>query len=219
MTIQIQTRTEGRRGCGFRKPGGIYLVGPPEGNPCCRLPKELTVCPTCGHGIKPSRGWTWINVDALFFPEYDNKTKSGSWNVCQGNDIHNCPLVVPGDIGRAGLIWVGEVFYKNPADFLHEARLMGISRRITAIPKGFKLGETWVLLAHRKAIQTETVIESGLLKGTDATAITWTPAIFAIFKPTAMEYVVKGGETEAELERLVRRGLTPVEVNPRRAYK
>lgn len=33
MAVQVQTKVEGRRGCGYRKPGGIYLVGPPWVSP------------------------------------------------------------------------------------------------------------------------------------------------------------------------------------------
>jgi hypothetical protein len=217
MAIQVQTRSESRRGCGFRKPGGIYLIGPPEGRPCCKLPFPLTVCPTCGSGIHVSRSWTWVDADKLFdIIDDDHNHLSGCLQPPEIRLFNPCPLA--SHIGKAGLLWIGEAYYKTPEGFLLEARNMGISRRIPAVPKGFKLGETWVLLAHRKGIQKEEPIDSGLLGGT-GTQVSWTPAIFSIFKPTAMEYVIKGGETEEELERLVKRGLTPVEINPRRAYK
>jgi hypothetical protein len=54
---------------------------------------------------------------------------------------------------RYGLIWVGEAFYGNPQRFLDEAATMGISRRIAAVPRGFVLGEDYVLLAHRLCIK------------------------------------------------------------------
>jgi hypothetical protein len=38
------------------------------------------------------------------------------------------------------------------------------------------------------------------------------PGVFQMFKPTAVEYITKGGETEEELEALVKRGITPVQV-------
>lgn len=50
---------EAKRGCGFRKVGGTYLVSEGEGMPCDRLPIKLDVCPVCSHGFKRSRGWTW----------------------------------------------------------------------------------------------------------------------------------------------------------------
>ena len=36
---------------------------------------------------------------------------------------------------------------------MREASKMGVSRRITAVPRDFVVGETWVLLGHRKAIE------------------------------------------------------------------
>jgi hypothetical protein len=56
-------------------------------------------------------------------------------------------------LGRCGLIWVGVQHYKTPGEFMSEAARMGVSRRITAVPKDFKVGETWVLLGHAKAIE------------------------------------------------------------------
>lgn len=121
-------------------------------------------------------------------------------------------------MGKSGLIWVGEQFYKTQEDFLREARSMGISRRVSVVPKGFKLG-TWVLLAHRRGVPHQEDIPDGLFAEFEVKQTRWIPAIFSVFKPFALEYVVKGGETEEELERLVRRGLTPVKVEiERRAY-
>ena len=53
---------EQRRGCGHRKRGATYLVGPIDGVMCHRLPISLHVCPTCGNGVKQSRGWTGLNL-------------------------------------------------------------------------------------------------------------------------------------------------------------
>jgi hypothetical protein len=63
--FNIQTLFEGKRGCGYRKPGGLYLRTDGHGRYCGALPIELTVCPTCSQGIKPARGWTWLNLAAL----------------------------------------------------------------------------------------------------------------------------------------------------------
>ena len=68
-------------------------------------------------------------------------------------------------MGRVGLIWVGEKFYPTPQDFCAEAEKMGISRRIPAVPNDFVLGETWVWLAHRKAIEA---IDAGRFKAESA---------------------------------------------------
>lgn len=121
-----------------------------------------------------------------------------------------CPASQP--MGRVGLIWVGEKFYPTPADFSREAAEMGISRRLPTLPKGFKLGETWVFLAHRKAVYLG---YSGLFSefnGVDKHF--YSACIFSIFKPTAVEYVVRGDETPERLQKLIDRGITPVKVLP-----
>lgn len=134
---------ERRRGCGFRKIGGLYIVSGGRGYACDRLPYPLEVCPTCGHGIKQTRGFTWIDVEALVGGLHPN---------CA--DDFACPLCMrPDSIGRAGLLWIGEKFYKTPAEFLREAADMGISRRISAIPRGFNILRTWILLAHPKVVE------------------------------------------------------------------
>jgi hypothetical protein len=184
--MNIPTVYEGARGCGLRKPGALYLMADTPNLGCPLMPVELDVCPCCGHGIKPARGWTWVDADAICNPHW------------HGSDDHTavCPLGYP--LGKAGLIWIGEQFYKTPAEFLNEARRMGISRRITAVPRDFKVGETWVLLAHRKAI-----VSTDGLDEADA-------AIFTMFRPDRIEYVVRGDETDDELEALTKRGIQPV---------
>jgi len=106
------------------------------------------------------------------------------------------------------LLWIGSQFYKRPIDWTAEAIKQGVSRRISAVPKDFKVGETWVLVAHREAI---TIQEAVILDGERRDA-EYQAGIFHAFKPTAIEYVVKGDETEEELERLVKRGITPVQI-------
>lgn len=184
----IQKRREGKRGCGWRKPGGLYLVCRGLARECGKLPIPLVVCPTCGGGIKPARGWTWINGTAL---AHDARCRLEGTANCA-----TCPLSKPQ--GRVGLIWVGEAYYKTPADYVREVGAQGVSRRINAVPKDFKLGETWVWLAHRNTIENE-----------DGS---YTPGVFRVFKPTAIEYVVKGDETAKEIERLEKRGITPIEI-------
>lgn len=97
-----------------------------------------------------------------------------------------------------GLLWIGEQYYPTPADWTREAGTIGISRRLSAVPKNFKLGETWVLVAHRKAIRVS--------------ANEFAAGVFHAFKPTALEYVVRGNENDAELQALRDRGITPVRI-------
>lgn len=98
---------------------------------------------------------------------------------------------MPGD--KLGLMWVGSKFYPTPEAFSKEAHSMGLSKRIAQIPKGLVIGETWILLGHRQAV-----------KKPDGEKVA---GIFQAFKPNAIEYIVKGDETEEELERLEKRGL------------
>jgi len=175
----------------------MYLVAGRLSEPCVKLPIELTACPCCGGGIKSARGWTWITPDPLLDPGP------------HGSERHEerCPLgtaVDWSDGRKAGLIWIGGSFYPTPESFAREARKMGVSRRIHNVPREFKLGETWVALAHAKAVTyPEVEVDQDGHYG---------PGVFTFFKPTAIEYVVKGDETAEELDQLEVRGLTLVRV-------
>jgi hypothetical protein len=237
----IRTSIEAKRGCGYRQAGGIYLVaGKPERD-CGRLPHRLEICPTCSHGIKPSRGWTWVNGRKLFeatpCPDRNYEPPSPDLSV---RGCSSCPLsdgrLADGKLDRCGLLWIGEKFYSTPEEYLAEARAMGLSRRIQAVPHDFKLGETWVLLAHRKGITETCAACNGTMdKAWDCDkdrgfgdpppeAIkcdcddgkVYTPAIFSCYLPTAVEYIVKGDESEEELERLEKRGFSLVKVVPKK---
>jgi hypothetical protein len=118
---------ESRRACGYRKVGGLYLCSGGLGAPCCKLPIPLQICPTCNGGIKQTRGFQWIDP--------------APWlrGACTDKDL--CPAANPETLGeRVGLIWIGAQFYPTPASFMTEAEAMGVSRRITAVPRTFKFG-------------------------------------------------------------------------------
>lgn len=183
MHPAVRVQVESVRGCGYRKPGGFYLVSDGYSAPCGRLPMPLDRCPTCDHGIKPSRGWTWVNGAAL-----------AAAYPCEGGECRRCPLASPA--ARVGLLWVGEQFYATPADFTREAAELGISRRIAAVPRGFNLIKTWVWLAHAKAITHP-----------DRPP---TAGVFRCFLPQRVEVLVTGDETDEQIEELLARGLTPV---------
>lgn len=201
----IHKRTETARGCGYRVKGGLYLVTGTSGSPCGKLPAPLTVCPCCGSGVKFSRGFTWIST-ALF-----------SAITCRREDLQvpeealcwACPLGSPGL--RLGLMWVGEKFYKTAAIFTEEADRLGISKRIARVPHDFDLGRTWIALAHIKAIRNH----SGAAYMTPAQLEDnpeFSPGVFRCFRPTAIEYIITGKETEEELDDLEKRGFTLVDV-------
>lgn len=188
----IETRFDSVRGCGWRKAGGKYLVGGELGQPCGKLPFKLDRCPCCGHGIKPACGWTSVGAHGLL---------GSGYCLPEDCDCESCLLREPPE--RAGLLWIGGRFYATPESFTREAARLGISRRISQIPKGLVVGETVVLLAHREV------------------AFAWgsepSPGIFAAFVPRAIEYVVRGDELTMELERLVKQGCTLVHIERRRA--
>lgn len=197
MHPEIQIRHEAKRGCGFRsKTGSLYLISGELALPCGKLPIPLTVCPCCGNGFKPSRGWTW--VDAARLAKAGAKDKECGLPFCD-----KCPVMamVLGNIQEAGLLWIGEKFYKTPSDFVREVGSMGVCRRIPFVPNNFELGKTWVLLAHRKAITKYTFgdTEPGYI-----------PGIFQVFKPTAVEVLCDGTESDEVVEGYLKRGLTPV---------
>lgn len=185
------TLIESARGCGYRKPGGLYLVSGKVSAPCGRLPIPLTVCPTCHAGIHFSRGFTWVGralIDTV--------------NLCKFNGCDTCEL---NNLNREkyGLMWVGQKFYPEPKDFIREGMMQGVSKRISAVPNEFKLGEDWILLAHLKCIKLDYEVN-----GEPA----YQAGIFTAFKPERIEYVLKGDETLEELQNLEKRGITPVNV-------
>ena len=57
---------------------------------------------------------------------------------------------------------------------------MGISRKISAIPNDFEIGETWVFFAHRK----------GRIWINEDNKEEWCPAIFSACKPTHIDMVI-----------------------------
>jgi hypothetical protein len=99
----------------------------------------------------------------------------------------------PGE--NIGLLWVGQAYYKKSADFEYESFTQGISKRIAAVPRNFQVGKTWIALAH-------------------PTACDGLPGIFTVFRPSAIEYIVRGNESEQELNALEKRGLTLIHVIP-----
>lgn len=213
--IEIQVRHDKRRGCGWRQPGGTYLISAGVARACGLLPIPLDRCPTCSGGIKPSRGWTWIDFEALVVHGgHDCKAEA---SFCVG-----CPFNGTQMGTQQGLLWIGGQFYKRTEDWTSEAMAQGVSRRISQVPLEFEIGKTWVLVAHREAItkvcpnadthMSQSLEEIKACEKCKGAGVIQQAAIFHAFQPTAIEYVVTGSETEEQLERLVKRGITPVTV-------
>lgn len=174
------------RGCGYRKVGGLYLCSDGLCRACDRLPYPLDLCPVCGAGIKFSRAWTWLDWFVFAGPHLPCGCPS-SCPVCSPPQ-----LVVDVEKSKYGLLWIGEVGY-TPESFTKEALVMGVSRRIPAIPRNLELGQTVVLVAHRNAC------------GEDA------PGIFHAFIPTRLELLIWDSEATPErIAELGKRGIVPI---------
>lgn len=194
---EVPTVVDQKRGCGWRKPGGLYLMAGGQGVDCGALPKVLDVCECCGGGIKPVRGWTTVNPRMLFFGPGPDRSPDVCRQEC-GMPRVSCPLQVE----KAGLLWIGGSHYPTPKAWLDEARTQGMSRRIPTVPRNFEVGKDWLLIAHRQyRIEVDGDGDEKKIR-----------AIFHVCKPDRIEYVCRGDETDAELEKLEKRGVTPVRV-------
>ena len=217
MNTEISESLEGPRGCGYRdKPGALYMMSGPVSGSCGKLPHDLEICSACGGGIKPSPGWTWINIGELLGDKKCFKHTGEFEAECKQCPLRNpmgrisgrpLPGVAkgvdyPDTPGECGLLWIGGKFYKDPASFLNEAAVMGISRRISAVPKGFVMGETYVALAHREAVW----------KQKDTYYLGAVPGIFAMFQPIRIDVICNRTESDETINAYHARGLTPVHV-------
>lgn len=223
---------EKRRGCGYRKVGGLYLVGITGiWVPCDRLPILLEKCPTCSGGIKPGLGFAWISPKGLLEGDHLKKIPLDNGYDSTDGPCGEKDILCLNPPDRAGLMWVGSKFY-TPHSFINEAREMGASKRIPAIPKGFVVGETWVVLAHRQATtknfeehefegKNETCKHCGMSKynlgklaemNDKAPCPRKMPAIFSAFKPDRIEKLVDDDTPQKEIEDLEKRGITVVKV-------
>ncbi len=202
---------EERRGCGFRKVGGMYLCGEYISAPCDRMPFPLTVCPVCGQGIKVSRGFTQVNPYQLWGIHRDCK-----------DHFRPCFLCDPQD-QPAYIMLVGAGNYKTKEDFLDEAHHMGISKRIPFIPKGLEFGKTVIYLAHPKACEVKepaalqeamAIVEEAQTNQPrllETEKVTKALGIFCAFIPKRVEKLIwESQATPEELEKLEKRGITPV---------
>jgi hypothetical protein len=223
ITVQDQ-----KRHCGWRSEGGLYLRSDGLGRDCGKLPLLLDRCPVCNGGIKFGRSLTFIQPRRLFEGAECKQYAEDPGN-CMG-----CILSGRNIPDRGWLIGVGAKSY-TMGSFLAEALRLGVSKRIPQIPRDFKLGEDYVFASYKKAIVRWTVatqpmevelpededeesdqpelLEIDPAPPTQQTPVaTHYPGVFAVFRPTRIEYVVRGDETDEQLERLEKRGVTCVRV-------
>jgi len=204
--------SEGRRGCGHRKVGGLYLVAGGIGEPCERLPVPLECCSGCGQGIKQTRSLRWMKPEVLLSQakacafDKDHCTRCV---ICQPVLLERS--AIPKD--KMALLWVGEKFYATPQDWTIEAMKMGVSRRIATIPKELVIGRSWVVMAHAKAVPTVIKVKNpGDL--VEHEEVVMKPGIFHAFVPQAIELIVTPSMKKEEwVEDLVKKhGVKLVEV-------
>lgn len=184
---------EPKRGCGYRKAGAMYLCADGLATLCDRLPLFLSSCNCCGFYPRFTRGMRLLSglyIGQLVEPH----------NECR--DVGDCPICYWIDHELA-LMWVGDRYY-TPESFMAEANKLGVSKRISKIPRWFRLGKTWVLLAHQKT----PVLKEGF-------KIDEAPAIFAAFRPTRIEIpYYRGMMPKAEVKAKAISGFTMIELDP-----
>ena len=208
---------EAKRGCGFRKIGGLYLVGDFSPVDCDRMPYLIGPCPVCGGGLHFTRSMTEINPLRLF----------GFHDPCAERRPH-CKLCQPPD-DAAFVMTVGNKYY-TPESFIQEAATMGVSKRIPFIPKKLVPGHTIIYLAHPKAVpvhepspMSKALVEAvAIVEGEapppqprllEADQVTHKLGIFCAFIPQGIEKVLsKKNATRKEVDSLKRRGITAVVV-------
>jgi len=189
---------EPKRECGYRRVGVLYLVGSGFAKSCPNLPLQLEPCPICGFTIPFYRDFMWVSktLIARLVEDYGDP-----WAIDPG-----CPICQPQSnyLERYGFMWVGRQFY-TPKTFIEEAKEMGVCKAIKQIPKGLRLGETWVMLGHPEAIKE---VDTSLKP--EGHIIT-KPGIFYAFIPQRIELLIYESEADEEnLERLRERGITPI---------
>jgi hypothetical protein len=113
-------------------------------------------------------------------------------------------------------MFVGRTYY-TPEEFVKEAEVMGVSKRIADVPKGIEFGKTWILLAHKKVPVVDgkgTYLEKrgeGILPKEPE----YIEAVFYAFRPQRVEMPLWRGEySDEELDLLRSRGITPVLLDP-----
>jgi hypothetical protein len=80
------------------------------------------------------------------------------------------------------------MFY-TPEEFLIEAARMGISKKVWCLPRGFKIDETVVYLAH---------IEACLKEDKETDEWEHTPGVFTCFTPSSVDLVIDDPENIPE---------------------
>ena len=174
---------ESKRGCGYRKGGGTYVVSGNFWSGCDRLPFPLTVCPCCGEGYRPSRALREIDPVKML-GDHENCECGGGCYICH-------PQFINLDVSHY-LEWIGGSFYKDHTAFVQEARELGISRRLKGgVPRGLVVGKTVFYLAHREILFTK---RSAKIGGFTRGLFERGPGIFTAFVAQGIEHICTESE-------------------------
>jgi hypothetical protein len=207
--MAVVTKTESKRGCGYRKPGFYFIMDADKAFGCGALPIAFAPCSCCGLSPNQGRGMQWLTTQYLksVADKLDCNAGRKQCSKCQLSRIFD-------EHERVALDWVGAKSYPKPEVFIREAHRMGISRRINArlskngkliMPlKDFELGRDIICLAHPHAAPV--INNEGELKDL--------PGVFKIYKPQRLEMVVESENLDAEfIKNIEDQGITVVKVN------
>ena len=190
-SIMVKELDQPVRGCGYRVEGGLYFYSNEEPVASGAFPMPV-ICDCCHNGIAPSRNLKLAKL-ARF-----------AKGLCIDAPDPRVPESMLLDEDQSVvIITIGNKFYPTPEDYLKEALIAGFSRRINAIPRGWKLGD-WVFLLHPKVFPI-------VNKKTGKPC--FNPGIIGAFRPKEVQYVTNGAESSAQLTALEKRGITPVKIN------
>jgi hypothetical protein len=187
---------EQERGCGWRKIGGFYLCGEGVSVACDGLPLDLEPCSECGFAMGFSRGVQLIPRGYL-----ESKVQRAH-KTRDCTDTFPCAVCTPGQ--TTAFMWVSKDLY-SPSSFIAEARKMGVSKRFArgSLPREFKIGQTWVLLAHKKANFLKD--PQDFTKGYNEA-----PGVFYAFRPQRIEVPMWKDSEAQEIRDLEVQGFTVV---------
>lgn len=199
------------------------------GVPCDRLPVPIVPCACCGFEPEQLRSHAWVpghylgdhvrlatisyltravRVTLRRKHAVACRDRSNEYHGELGEEFAGRDPICRADDEPRLLMWVGRRFY-SPATFSAESRELGISKRISEIPKGLVLGKTWVLLAHPDACYEPTSWSFNWLYG-DGEVVP-APGIFEAFVPRRVELILHERDATAErVEREAKRGVSVV---------
>lgn len=191
---------EEKRGCGWRKIGGAYLVGEGLAETCDALPLDLEPCGECGYTVPFSRGIQEIHSGYLTSKVEKAHEKQGG--LCR--DSFPCPICGSGLPRKIFLMFVSQEYYTLES-FISEARKLGVSKRIApqCIPKNFLLGRDWIFLAHKRVLFRPYDGSSGWKEDVKR-------GIFYAFRPQRIEMLLDSLASESEILEWERKGFTVV---------